>query len=164
MLRMASIFHSLHAISSQLAPVSEGGIETLEADTFTLQCLQTPTGAFRARCFVVAVVPYQRLALFGGLCHTCRVEVLCHCTTQDTPPRPFPACGVCPLHGLRTQGGLLRAGPCSCLWCGSLMIEGVAVCHDAVFLRGRTRSTTWTCLFGASCLTGTSTNSSAASS
>ena len=28
----------------QLAPVKEGGIETLEADTFTLQCLQTRTG------------------------------------------------------------------------------------------------------------------------
>ena len=29
----------------QLAPVKEGGIETLEADTFTLQCLQTRTGS-----------------------------------------------------------------------------------------------------------------------
>lgn len=43
-LTLASTFHSLHVISSQLAPVVAGGIEQLEADTFTLQCLQTPTG------------------------------------------------------------------------------------------------------------------------
>lgn len=43
-LTLASTFHGLHAISSQLAPVISGGIERLEADTFTLQCYQTPTG------------------------------------------------------------------------------------------------------------------------
>jgi hypothetical protein len=69
-LRSASTFHSLYAISSQvrrraacapgiarrckvlcwwqLAPVVSSGIDTLETDTFTLQCLQTPTGAATA--------------------------------------------------------------------------------------------------------------------
>ena len=74
-LRSASTFHSLYAISSQvscggggaanlrtgrvagcklafvvglprqLAPVVSSGIETLDTETFTLQCFQTPTGA-----------------------------------------------------------------------------------------------------------------------
>jgi len=44
-LRVASIWHSLHAISSQLSPVPGcQGIELLEADTFDLHCYQTPTG------------------------------------------------------------------------------------------------------------------------
>ena len=44
-LRVASIWHSLHAISSQLSPVPGcRGIELLEADTFDLHCYQTPTG------------------------------------------------------------------------------------------------------------------------
>mmetsp|Transcript_18699 Transcript_18699/g.44004 ORF Transcript_18699/g.44004 Transcript_18699/m.44004 type:complete len:138 (-) Transcript_18699:76-489(-) len=43
-LTLASTFHGLHAISSQLAPVVSGGIERLDAATFSLQCFQTPTG------------------------------------------------------------------------------------------------------------------------
>lgn len=44
-LRLASIWHSLHAISMQLSPVpSCGGIELLQADTFDLHCFQTLTG------------------------------------------------------------------------------------------------------------------------
>ncbi|KAI9221994.1 Sybindin-like protein [Blastocladiella britannica] len=45
---LAGTFHSVHAISSRLAPAAapspSSGIETLEADTFTLTCHQTPTG------------------------------------------------------------------------------------------------------------------------
>eukprot|EP00245_Coleochaete_scutata_P005905 TRINITY_DN19896_c0_g2_i1.p1 TRINITY_DN19896_c0_g2~~TRINITY_DN19896_c0_g2_i1.p1 ORF type:complete len:143 (-),score=29.45 TRINITY_DN19896_c0_g2_i1:77-505(-) len=44
-LRLASVWHSLHAISSQLSPVAGcTGIEVLEADTFNLHCFQTLTG------------------------------------------------------------------------------------------------------------------------
>eukprot|EP00898_Chlorokybus_atmophyticus_P000535 jgi/Chlat1/1482/Chrsp12S02014 len=44
-LRLASIWHSLHAISKELSPVPGcTGIETLEADTFDLHCYQTLTG------------------------------------------------------------------------------------------------------------------------
>lgn len=42
---MASMFHSLYAISVQLSPVTgSSGIQRLEADTFTLHCNQTVTG------------------------------------------------------------------------------------------------------------------------
>ena len=44
-LRLASIWHSLHAIAAQLSPRAGcGGIEHLEADTFDLHCFQAPTG------------------------------------------------------------------------------------------------------------------------
>jgi len=41
---LASTFHSLHAISKQLAPVPSGGIQVVEAPTFSLHCLESPTG------------------------------------------------------------------------------------------------------------------------
>uniref|UniRef100_T1J409 Trafficking protein particle complex subunit n=1 Tax=Strigamia maritima TaxID=126957 RepID=T1J409_STRMM len=42
---LASMFHSLYAIASQLSPeVQSSGIEVLEADTFKLHCFQTLTG------------------------------------------------------------------------------------------------------------------------
>eukprot|EP00897_Mesotaenium_endlicherianum_P000487 jgi/Mesen1/10439/ME000082S09939 len=44
-LRLASTWHGLHAIASQLSPVPNGGgIELLEAETFDLHCFQTLTG------------------------------------------------------------------------------------------------------------------------
>lgn len=44
-LRLASTWHSLHAIASQLSPLAGcSGIELLEADTFNLHCFQTLTG------------------------------------------------------------------------------------------------------------------------
>jgi len=43
-LMLASTFHSLHAISKQLAPVPSGGIQVVEAPTFSLHCLESPTG------------------------------------------------------------------------------------------------------------------------
>mmetsp|Transcript_38727 Transcript_38727/g.115095 ORF Transcript_38727/g.115095 Transcript_38727/m.115095 type:complete len:124 (-) Transcript_38727:50-421(-) len=44
-LRLASIWHSLHAIAAQLSPISGcSGIELLEADEFDLHCLEAPTG------------------------------------------------------------------------------------------------------------------------
>mmetsp|Transcript_1207 Transcript_1207/g.2629 ORF Transcript_1207/g.2629 Transcript_1207/m.2629 type:complete len:135 (-) Transcript_1207:128-532(-) len=44
-LRLASTFHSMHAIAGRLTPAgAPTGIETVEADTFRLQCFQTPTG------------------------------------------------------------------------------------------------------------------------
>ena len=43
-LMAASTFHSLHAISKQLAPVKSGGITTVEAPTFVLHCFESPTG------------------------------------------------------------------------------------------------------------------------
>lgn len=44
-LRLASTFHSMHAIAKQLSPVKGGGgISVIEADVFRLHCLQTATG------------------------------------------------------------------------------------------------------------------------
>ncbi|PNX80094.1 trafficking protein particle complex subunit 4-like protein, partial [Trifolium pratense] len=44
-LRVASLWHSMHAISQQLSPVSGcSGIELLQADTFDLHCFQSLTG------------------------------------------------------------------------------------------------------------------------
>ena len=46
-LRLASLWHSMHAISQQLSPVAGcTGIELLEADTFDLHCFQSLTGTF----------------------------------------------------------------------------------------------------------------------
>merc|ERR1712002_1084639 len=42
---MASMFHSLYAISVQLSPEHKSsGIQKLQVETFTLQCYQTHTG------------------------------------------------------------------------------------------------------------------------
>nr|AFK47344.1 unknown [Medicago truncatula] len=51
-LRVASLWHSMHAISQQLSPVSGcSGIELLQADTFDLHCFQSLTGTkFFAVC------------------------------------------------------------------------------------------------------------------
>ncbi|XP_058050931.1 trafficking protein particle complex subunit 4 isoform X1 [Ahaetulla prasina] len=58
-LMLASMFHSLFAIGSQLSPEQgSSGIEVLETDTFKLHCFQTLTGS-RGRaegCGVVAAV------------------------------------------------------------------------------------------------------------
>nr|CCA19185.1 conserved hypothetical protein [Albugo laibachii Nc14] len=43
-LRLGSTFHSMHAIAALAAPVASGGINSLETDTFRLQCFQTLTG------------------------------------------------------------------------------------------------------------------------
>ncbi|KAG7029967.1 Trafficking protein particle complex subunit 4, partial [Cucurbita argyrosperma subsp. argyrosperma] len=43
-LRVASLWHSMHAISQQLSPISGcSGTELLEADTFDLHCFQSLT-------------------------------------------------------------------------------------------------------------------------
>jgi hypothetical protein len=42
---LASTFHSIHAIASRISPVPRSsGIHSIEADTFKMTCLQTPTG------------------------------------------------------------------------------------------------------------------------
>ncbi|KAJ4882282.1 SNARE-like superfamily protein [Raphanus sativus] len=44
-LRVASLWHSMHAISQQLSPVNGcSGIELLQADTFDLHCFQSLPG------------------------------------------------------------------------------------------------------------------------
>ncbi|KAJ0637148.1 putative trafficking protein particle complex subunit [Helianthus annuus] len=46
-LRLASLWHSMHAISQQLSPIQGcSGIELLEADTFDLHCFQSLTGMY----------------------------------------------------------------------------------------------------------------------
>ncbi|GMH34540.1 hypothetical protein BSKO_02374 [Bryopsis sp. KO-2023] len=53
-LRLASIWHSINAISCQVSPVPDcSGIELLEAGTFDLHCFQTATGTK----FVLVVEP-----------------------------------------------------------------------------------------------------------
>ena len=78
------VVHSSYELLPQLAPVAAGGIETLEADTFTLQCLQTPTGT-----------NHQRILAWVRCCLTCgcmmsyvlrRVEVLCHRKAKHSAP------------------------------------------------------------------------------
>ncbi|TNY23655.1 Sybindin-like protein [Rhodotorula diobovata] len=42
---LASTFHSIHAIAARISPVpGSSGVESIEADTFKMSCLQTPTG------------------------------------------------------------------------------------------------------------------------
>ena len=45
-LSSGAVFSTIHAISGRLSPVpgTSRGIEVLETDTFTLQCLETATG------------------------------------------------------------------------------------------------------------------------
>ncbi|XP_070009393.1 uncharacterized protein LOC107823660 isoform X2 [Nicotiana tabacum] len=51
-LRLASLWHSMHAISQQLSPIPGcSGIELLQADTFDLNCFQSLTGT---KVFVVS--------------------------------------------------------------------------------------------------------------
>ncbi|EYU19414.1 hypothetical protein MIMGU_mgv1a015900mg [Erythranthe guttata] len=51
-LRLASLWHSMHAISQQLSPVNGcSGIELLQADHFDLHCFQSLTGT---KFFVVS--------------------------------------------------------------------------------------------------------------
>lgn len=72
-LRVASLWHSMHAISQQLSPtVGCSGIELLEADTFDLHCFQSLTGkeayAFRLNAsnsqlfflFNISAIIYRR--------------------------------------------------------------------------------------------------------
>jgi len=63
-LMMASMFHSLYAISVQLSPEHKSsGIQKLEVDTFLLQCYQTNTGVK----FIVIAEPRQ--SGLDGLLH-----------------------------------------------------------------------------------------------
>lgn len=43
-LRLASTFHSLHAIAKQIAPVESQGIVSVDAQNFSLHCYETITG------------------------------------------------------------------------------------------------------------------------
>lgn len=43
LLRLASMFHSMHIIASSVAPVKSGGMEVLEAETFNLHAFITIT-------------------------------------------------------------------------------------------------------------------------
>lgn len=46
---LASTFHSIHAIAARISPVpGSSGVETIEAETFKMTCLQTPTGEYPA--------------------------------------------------------------------------------------------------------------------
>ncbi|GAA5887783.1 hypothetical protein JCM16303_002329 [Sporobolomyces ruberrimus] len=42
---LASTFHSIHAIATRISPVpGSSGVETIEAETFKMNCFQTQTG------------------------------------------------------------------------------------------------------------------------
>lgn len=44
---LASTFHSVHAIAARISPVpGSSGIETVEADGFKMNCMQSPTGVY----------------------------------------------------------------------------------------------------------------------
>ncbi|KAK5582786.1 hypothetical protein RB653_004372 [Dictyostelium firmibasis] len=59
-IRLGSTFHSLHAIASNLSPVSgsSSGIEVIETEAFKLQCFQTHTGI---KFYVIADPNHQQL-------------------------------------------------------------------------------------------------------
>lgn len=68
-LRLASLWHSMHAISQQLSPVAGcTGIELLEADTFDLHCFQSLTGTFLPFCWYMVLLklsfPYRLTSYF----------------------------------------------------------------------------------------------------
>lgn len=57
-LRVASLWHSMHAISQQLSPIAGcSGVELLEADTFDLHCFQSLTGTFFLPVFCLLFLP-----------------------------------------------------------------------------------------------------------
>ena len=61
-LRMASTFHSLHAISQQISPTGRGGgIVELEASGFSLRCFQSATGL---KFFCTCAPGTQQVAVF----------------------------------------------------------------------------------------------------
>lgn len=61
-LRLASLWHSMHAISQQLSPVVNcSGIELLQADTFDLNCFQSLTG----NCDFTFGIPFHLCVIFG---------------------------------------------------------------------------------------------------
>eukprot|EP01111_Echinosteliopsis_oligospora_P009418 TRINITY_DN2750_c0_g1_i1.p1 TRINITY_DN2750_c0_g1~~TRINITY_DN2750_c0_g1_i1.p1 ORF type:complete len:132 (-),score=24.41 TRINITY_DN2750_c0_g1_i1:25-420(-) len=67
-LRLASTFHGIHTITTQLSPTGHSsGIEVIEAETFRLQCLQTPTGI---KFYVVADPNHQIDALMNQVYET----------------------------------------------------------------------------------------------
>ncbi|KAJ1691597.1 hypothetical protein LUZ63_015752 [Rhynchospora breviuscula] len=62
-LRLASLWHSMHAISQQLSPTTGcNGIDLLRANTFDLHCFQSLTGT---KFFVICELsaPYMELLL-----------------------------------------------------------------------------------------------------
>lgn len=43
---LAGTFHGIHAIASRISPIEKSsGVEVIEAESFKMTCLQTPTGA-----------------------------------------------------------------------------------------------------------------------
>lgn len=75
-LRIASLWHSMHAISQQLSPVAGClGIELLEADTFELHCFQSLTGKpFVSNFFsLLFILPY----LLKLVCGDNAIWILC---------------------------------------------------------------------------------------
>ena len=61
-LRLASLWHSMHAISQQLSPISGcSGIELLEADNFDLHCFQSLTGKSLSSLFISVSIVYLLL-------------------------------------------------------------------------------------------------------
>ena len=71
-LQVASLWHSMHAISQQLTP-STGctGNELLEADTFDLHCFQSLAGLCTVNDFLSII-----FALVVILCHPCIIMVM----------------------------------------------------------------------------------------
>ena len=69
-LRLASTFHGLHAITSNLSPTgSSSGIEVLESETFKLQCYQTPTGMPSLFIFYPLLFSFYPLIFLPTLCY-----------------------------------------------------------------------------------------------
>jgi trafficking protein particle complex subunit 4 len=66
---LASMFYPLFAIASQLSPEPRSsGIETLEADTFKLQCFQTLTGTeynYLLHFIINLQIVYFRSEIYG---------------------------------------------------------------------------------------------------
>lgn len=73
-LRWASTFHSLHAISTQFAPTcGSEGIEYVEASTFCMHCLKTPTGMsdFNSKHILFIILVSSPILCYLGLKFVC---------------------------------------------------------------------------------------------
>lgn len=73
-LRWASTFHSLHAISTQFAPTcGSEGIEYVEASTFCMHCLKTPTGMsdFNSKHILFIILVSSLILCYLGLKFVC---------------------------------------------------------------------------------------------
>ena len=105
-LRVASLWHSMHAISQQLSPVNGcSGIELLQADTFDLHCFQSLPGLY-----TFSQLPSFYVYSFSWLLildFSLRNKVLCGVWTWNSSHGEPPQIHLWTLHRLRLEESFL---------------------------------------------------------